>query len=319
MPMAARSRGMACGSAPVAVHAGVGLVELLVALAIVALLTAIVLPAIQASRERARRVQCVNNLRQLLLAVQTYEGLHHALPLNYGMGPFTDQNTGASWMQQILPHLDRADLHSQIRFGWPLALPPNARVAQTPVRQFLCPSDSVPGGVMNFRANVPGHWAVTNYKACTGSNWNWGTFAPVVSQFGRFRSNPDGLDHGNGAMPRGAHGQPVITRLANVRDGISQTFLLGEAVPEYSRHNWWYWFNGSLATCAIPLNHNPRPDLQIEMEGDWWHNYSFFSRHTGGAHFGLFDGSARFVSDQIDLALYRNLATIDGQEAATMP
>jgi prepilin-type processing-associated H-X9-DG protein len=90
---------------------------------------------------------------------------------------------------------------------------------------------------------------------------------------------------------------------------------VGESVPEWCRHTWWYWFNAVAATCAIPLNYKPEPDLQVAMEGDWWHNYSFLSRHSGGAHFALVDGSVKFVSASIDRDTYRALATVDASEA----
>lgn len=293
---------------------GFTLVELLVAIAVIAMLLALLLPAVQAAREAARRVQCRNNLKQLALAMHNYHDTHGVFPLNYGQGPYTDENTGASWLQQILPFVDQGNLHGKIRFGQPLGDPENSAVAQTPVTLFLCPSDSGNSGRMGFRCNVPGMWSVQNYKACAGSNWNWGLFSPVTSPSGRNANNPDGLDHGNGLICRGGSAPPTTCRMADVRDGTSQTFALGETVPEWCRHTWWYWFNATTATCAIPLNYKRQPDLQTLNEGDWWHNYSFLSRHSGGANFALVDGSVRFVSDSISQDVYRALGTIDASE-----
>jgi prepilin-type processing-associated H-X9-DG protein len=117
----------------------------------------------------------------------------------------------------------------------------------------------------------------------------------------------------NGQLDSGPN-RLVTTRLRDVRDGTSSTFALGESVPEWCRHTWWYWFNASTATCAIPLNYQQQPDLQVFMEGDWWHNYSFLSRHPGGANFALVDGSVRFVSENIGRETYRALGTIQADE-----
>jgi type II secretory pathway pseudopilin PulG len=294
------------------------LIELLVVIGLVAVLVALILPAVQQARESARRTECASRVRQLALALHSYHDMHRIFPINYGYGPYSSDNRGASWLQLILPHVEQGNLYARLQFGAPLSDPANTEVARTVVPVFICPSDSNPGA-MTFRSNVPGLWGVQNYKACAGSNWEWGPFSPVVSTVGRNANNPDGLDHCNGLMCRNGQldvgpNRLITTRLRDVRDGTSNTFALGETVPEWCRHTWWYWFNASTATCAIPLNYQTRPDLQVAMEGDWWHNYSFLSRHHGGAHFALVDGSARFVSENINQQTYRDLATIQGNE-----
>ena len=298
-------------------------VELIVAISIIALLIALIVPAVQSAREAARAARCKNNIRQLVLAMQTYESAHQVYPVNYGKGPFTVESIGASWMQLILPNVDQGSLYASLRFGMPLSETANTAAAQSVVPVFLCPSDG--NGTMTFRDNIPGLWAINNYKACAGSNWNWGPFSPTVSAIGRNANDPDGLDHGNGIIWRGylggagtkaagPGGQSPATRVVDIRDGLSQTFAVGESVPEWCRHTWWYWFNGTTATCAIPLNFKKQPDLQVAFEGNWPENYSFLSRHNGGANFGMADGSVRFVSELIDLQLYRRLATIQAGE-----
>ena len=137
----------------------------------------------------------------------------------------------------------------------------------------------------------------------------------------------DGLNAGNGIFFRGATaGRPCATTLASITDGLSNTFMIGEAVPRWCTHTWWFHFNGVTATCAIPLN--VRAQCQntgnrvVDLNAcwtDWGNNYSFMSRHPGGANFALGDGAVRFVSDNIDITLYRQLATKGGGETAPLP
>ena len=280
--------------------------ELLVAMAIIGILVALILPAVQNAREAARRLQCKNQIRQIVLAMHQYHDAHGSLPLNFGYGPYTDANSGASWMQRVLPFLDQANLHSRILVGQPLNAPQNRAVAEFVVPVFLCPSDANFGGRSDFRSNVPGTWAINNYKACAGSNWAWGDFGPVPAVEG----NTDGLDHCDGLICRGGHNQGSQRRLADILDGTSQTFAVGEAVPEWCRHTWWYWFNGVTATCAIPLNYKDPGGTRSR----WQNRYSFFSYHPAGGNFALADGSVTYIRESINLTTYRAMATIRGGE-----
>ncbi len=297
---------------------GFTIIELLVTIAVVAVLVALLLPAVQSARESARRTECRSHLRQLALALHGYHDVHRMFPLNYGTD-FNQGARGASWLALVLPYIEQTPLFDRIQFEQPLSHPGNRLVAETVVPLFICPSDTHTGR-MTFRSNVPGEWAVHNYKACAGSNWAWGLFSPVTVPLGRHRDNPDGLDHCTGIMCRNGPGvAPTVTRMQDVHDGASNTFALGESVPEWCRHTWWWWFNASTGTCAIPLNYKPEPDLQVAMEGDWFHNYSFLSRHSGGGHFAMVDGSVRFIGDAIDRDVYRGLGTIQGGEVANAP
>jgi prepilin-type N-terminal cleavage/methylation domain-containing protein/prepilin-type processing-associated H-X9-DG protein len=287
------------------------LIELLVVIAIIGILVALLLPAVQQAREAARRTQCKSHIRQVVLAMHNYHDVHQVFPLNYGTGVFTGDDRGASWLSFILPYVDQGPLYEQIRFGFPQADPANVAAGRTVVPVYLCPSDVHGDGVMRNRRNMLIEAAVTNYKACLGSNWAWGTFAPVVSTAGRNANETDGLDKCNGLVCRGGALPPTTTRIRDVTDGTSQTFAVGEAVPEWTWHTWWYWFNASTATCAAPLNYWRQPETALS---DWWDNYSFSSRHVGGGHFAMADGSARFVSENINQQTYRGLATISGGE-----
>ena len=308
---------------------GFTLIELLVVIAIIAILIALLLPAVQQAREAARRSTCQNNLKQLALAQHNYHDVYGMLAFSY-IGPngsYDLNNRGRSWLFYILPYIEQANLSQKTDINRDLndtntANPtnPNLIAAKTVIPAFLCPSDAGNDGKLAGRANMPGdlELAVNSYKGVAGSNWQWGTFNPVSSTKGRFANDVQGLDHGNGMMCRGADRpnnivKPVTTKFRDITDGQSNTFMIGEALPTLCTHSWWWWFNGSTATCAIPLN-NP---IIINNAGDWPNNYSFASRHTGGGQFAMGDGRVRFISENINLATYRGLATISGGEIDT--
>ena len=121
----------------------------------------------------------------------------------------------------------------------------------------------------------------------------------------------NGLDRGNGLICRG-FGGPTPSRMADVTDGTSNTFAVGEVLPGLNSRTWWWHFNGTTATCGIPLNFYI--DYKPSSTGDWGRNYGFNSRHTGGGQFGMTDGSVRFVSENINRDIYHGAATISGGE-----
>jgi hypothetical protein len=119
-----------------------------------------------------------------------------------------------------------------------------------------------------------------------------------------------------GRNNRGVNDRVNTTGIRDITDGTSNTFAVGEAVAGRVTHTTWYWFNGSTATCGVPLNNYVRN--QAITAGDWGNNYSFGSLHVGGGQFLMADGAVRFVSENIDLQLYRNLAGIQDGQVATL-
>jgi prepilin-type N-terminal cleavage/methylation domain-containing protein/prepilin-type processing-associated H-X9-DG protein len=331
-------------------NGGFTLVELLVVIAIIGVLVALLLPAVQAAREAARRSSCSNNIKQLAIGIHNYHDTYNCIPFCY-LGPspstYNATNYGKSWMTQILPFIEQKPLYDQIDWTRDLnaatapAVNNNIIIAQTVVKTFLCPSDGNNGfGKMSGRANVGGTWAVNNYKGNSGANWAWNQGSPNTGDFRTpINQTPpnenvnappvvntdNGLDIGNGIICRnGGNRQDAMKSFSFVTDGLSNTFAVGEAVPAWCTHTWWWWFNGTTATCAIPLNYRSPEVLagtsSLEgRAGDWPVNYSFMSRHPGGGQFALVDGSVRFIPNTIDLVVYRRLATAGGGQVAQLP
>ena len=336
-------------------RSGFTLVELLVVIAIIGILVGLLLPAVQSAREAARRMQCSNNLKQLGLALHNYHDTHRQFPINYSMsaagfggsgGNSGDGNSRqCSWMGMILPMIEQTNLYNRI--DWNVGLKVNGApsvnvpIAQTVIPAFRCPSDgSGNNGKYGDRewlgrwtpASLYGEFGGTNYKGCVGSDWAFGSL--YSNNLGGI---PNGLDGSNGMFVRDENVRPANPkdrkRMADVTDGLSNTYAIGEALPELSSHTFWYGVNVNLATSAIPLNSylkvyratNPRanyfgnlgPSPQFAPYWDWVNNYSYASNHTGGGQFTMGDGSVRFVSENIDLQMYRATGSMNGGEVVS--
>jgi len=304
---------------------GFTLVELLVVIAIIGVLVALLLPAVQAAREAARRSQCSNNIRQIGIALHNYHDVFLAFPMNYRPkgNNGTPQYTTMSWMQGILPFIEQGNLYNSMSIAEPMSLPNNLKAAETPIKTYLCPSDGLTrNGMMSGRSDGGGTKAVQNYKACSGAAWNWHMENKENVRWGPVESNGltncDGLicSNSQGAVPSNMTWvMKNMTRFSTITDGTSNTFAVGEAIPAWSAWTWWYNQNAAVATAALPLNYKRGIEKLETHVGSWNRNYSFYSLHPSGANFGMIDASVRFVPDNIDLNLYRALATTEGGES----
>jgi prepilin-type N-terminal cleavage/methylation domain-containing protein/prepilin-type processing-associated H-X9-DG protein len=276
------------------------LIELLVVIAIIAVLIALLLPAVQAARESARRAQCVNNLKQMGLALHNYHDSVSVFPPGYiAAGRYidgeTDVSPGWSWASMILPQLDQSPLYSSINFWLPVAATANTTGTQTSLSVFICPSDQIPGRtfvVTDGFGNTVATVAPSSYTDCTGSD-----AADVATGL----SN-DGL--GNGLFYRNS-GTPV----AAVIDGTSQTVMLLERAWGDSEGTWTGAILGgfilrgplnpcpgsSLATYLAPalvqahchmINTNADSDSGLDDPSSF---------HPGGANILFGDGSVHFL------------------------
>jgi prepilin-type N-terminal cleavage/methylation domain-containing protein/prepilin-type processing-associated H-X9-DG protein len=199
---------------------GFTMIELLVVIAIIAVLIALLLPAVQAAREAARRASCINNLKQMGIALHNYHDALSVFPPGYiAASRFIDGETdvapGWSWATMLLPQLDQAPLYASINVYLPVQAPANTTATQTLLSAFLCPSDQLPPSrtfaVTDGLGNTVATVAPSSYAACTGSD-----AADVALGL-----NNDGS--GNGLFYRNSG-----VAIAAVTDGTSQTVALLE-------------------------------------------------------------------------------------------
>ncbi len=304
-------------------RAGVTLLELLVVIAIISVLVALLIPAVQRVREAAARLQCADHLKQLALAAHAYHDTSGRLPYGqfggpYGAGP---DSRAWGWLAQLLPHVEQADL---ARLGGiPARTLRQSGIADRSVPLLFCPSDIAAGSRTSLNAGNLAGFAVglTNYKGVSGANWG-DDLEGIGPRFNTDWRNAgangsfDGLSNGDGLLYRTDYRRRM--RLEHVSDGTSNTFLIGEDVPQMDEWCSWPYANNAYGTCAIPPNVK-RPDGSAYPPGDWPNTWSFRSRHPGGVQFACADGSVHFISDGIALAVYRGLATIRGGEPVSPP
>jgi len=261
--------------------------------------------------------------------MHNYHSSFKMFPINWGQGTSLSSK-GQSWLTMLLPRIEVVSLYESIDPEQSINHGPNWAAAQRVVSTYRCPSDTGDGTTTDFFAAPGEPVGVTNYKSVMGSNWEVDlvtSASQVVSTRGRNANNPDGKNHGNGVICRGqgTHqerapngnmvtkpGAAIPTRIRDIRDGTSHTFAAGEAVPEYCYATSWYIFTGANATCGIPLNYEESG--QPPAGNDWNKCHGFRSRHAGGGHFALCDGSVKFVNENIETLTYRGMATISGGE-----
>jgi len=272
------------------------LIELLVVIAIIAVLIALLLPAVQKVRSAAARIQCASNLKQMSLALHGYHDQHKEFPVSYVLD-LTVTNGNWGWAPRMLPFVEQQNLQSALVPGNYLGdiPPPNAQT-QHVLPLFICPTDPMP--VLNSMAN---NYAKNNYPAsqqiCTT-------------------------------------GTPA--RMASITDGTSNTFMIGERDRFKRVGAVWIGRVQGITDAMVygradlPLNTlfagGSDPDCTRHAWG---------SQHGGGANFAFCDGNVRFISDTIESHsgytqscpgvvntanfLYQNLYRRDDGNAATAP
>ncbi|MCR9116066.1 MAG: DUF1559 domain-containing protein [bacterium] len=266
-------------------RAGFTLVELLVVIAIIGILIALLLPAVQAAREAARRTQCVNQLKQLGLATHNHHDTRRALPPGW-TGPANDAEgePGWGWSAHTLPYMEKTNLHDLCNLNLAITNSANLTARETILPDFRCPSDASSQETFALGSVTV---AASNY----------------VGVFGNEEIEDD-PSNGNGMF---FHNSKLAFR--DVTDGLSNTFLIGERSSKIDHSTWVGVVTGAdeaMARVVGATDHHPNdPHAHFDDFSSW---------HPTGVNFLLTDGSVRFVSDTIDLTTYYSLATRSGGE-----
>jgi prepilin-type N-terminal cleavage/methylation domain-containing protein/prepilin-type processing-associated H-X9-DG protein len=303
------------------------LVELLVVIAIIGILVAMLLPAVQSAREAARRMECGNKLKQLALALANYEtSLKVFPPGRMGCDGWTEdvcknnkdiQRPGTSGFVMILPQLEQQSLYDKFGFvkgavfpaspndspdgsasGWRTPDVDLAIKTRPPV--FVCASDD---SKPTFDTTQD---ATGSYALCQGS---WGPTYGIDQIKTKHYNN-------------GMFNYRTVISAMDVRDGLSNTILIGETILNHTLESQNRWMLGARHTSAMrstdnPLNTLPGTGVSVVDLYGYKANGAFGSRHPGGAGFAFGDGHVVFLSDNIDLTTYRALSTRAGREVVS--
>ena len=311
---------------------GFTLVELLVVIAIIGILVALLLPAIQAAREAARRTQCISNLKQIGVALHNYHDTARVFPAgNITPGNCCGTQSYANWCISLLPFVEQAALFD--RFDWNFTVenqpnpPVGLNVVQEIVKAYNCPSD-----VNALKLERPGSgpnvnnrdWRHSSYRGVTGIGRADGYFdchqwSVTLSE------NEKGLLHTVGAPAAAAL---YHENMAAVLDGTANTLAVGEyhTTTTTNRGTFWAYSYTSYSLGSIQYESRlfiPDYNLCAAMPGTPAGSNpckrAFGSLHPSGMNFVMVDGATRFVADTVDLNILTAAATIARKEAVKLP
>lgn len=289
---------------------GFTLIELLVVIAIIGVLVALLLPAVQQAREAARRAQCSNNVKQVMLAFHNYHDSNHGFPNRYSLNG-TTLNSGHGWGLKLLPYLEQTPLYNSWNNSKSFFDPENQSVLMTPVKPYICPSAPNGPRVMNLSkgataptsTGIAGDYVVFHQIATTG------TGATCVAC--------------NTAAPKSAG---TVTPISFITDGTSNTIMMSEQAgrPDYyigrtkqasnsamTNPMFWGGWASYQSVQAQGWNGATPPAAGGVYAMNRSNSQGVYSFHTGGAQFGMCDGSVRFISENISLKTLVALWTRD--------
>ena len=312
-------------------------------IAIIGVLVALLLPAVQAARESARRTHCQSNMKNISLATLDYAAAHDDdLPVGgITNGPCCSTRSNENWAILILPYLEQHALHDQYDFDAYNEARVNWPVLQTIVPIFLCPSDEDTLRLERPSSGPGDHipMARGSYRGNTGRcaspfrGW-WDSPSQTTGFFPDFQHWKGPL-HAVGVPTRGREypGVGFGPNLKDVTDGMSNTLLIGEGTSKTTtsadrklieatnrrRTFWAYTYTSYNKSCVVPQTRTMLFDYGrcVEVGGETGSNAckrAWGSLHPGGLYFSYGDGSVRFLETAIDTEIFAQRATMAGGE-----
>ena len=283
---------------------GFTLVELLVAIAIIGILLALLLPAVQAAREASRRASCTNNMRQVGLALHLYHDVNRCLPPGWiSQHPTTGQpywlgQPGWGWEARILPHLEQVNVSDNlIDMNLPMTHSSHDAARVTWIGTYTCPSDVGDDVFVLNPGPMPAPSYSTGFTDTEVAKSNYVGVFGTIQMLAACGGSGDCIGNGSIVFRRGF-------RFADLRDGLSQTYVVGERSSEHSPSTWLGVFAGAAhapgritAVATMPPN------------SDNGAQFNFSSFHPSGTNFLAGDGSVKLVAETIDMNTYHALCT----------
>ena len=303
---------------PLRAATGFTLIELLVVITIIAVLIGLLLPAVQQAREAARRSACVNNLKQMGVALHNYHGSVESFPPGYVSAVkspgdnYPELGPGWGWGAMILPQLEQGTLYSAINFSMQITDAASVTARRTVISAYVCPSSSGNGPV-SLKAGEKGPAVISDVAP--------GQYLASAGQ-GEIEDVPGS---NNGVFYRNSR-----VALRDISDGTGQTLMLGERSRNLCDATWvgaipsmvvctnpsWSVRDCATSNVMVLANTGPWPD-------EPWVNVpnhkgakadDFWSLHPGGCNFLFGDGSVRFVKETVSPTVFSSLATRAGGE-----
>jgi len=313
---------------------GFTLVELLVVIAIIGVLVALLLPAVQAAREAARRTQCINNLKQIGLGLLNHESSRGKLPPGHIRKVIADGNIDsiASWISVTLPYFEQTNIYTQIDFDVPFYLHPGVATGQSYHSQFIplfdCPSDGAASNlqmVLNGGGTTNRYGARGNYVANAGysrdkfgiwqndDSWQQVKFATSANP-GPILTDNTGKTARSSLIGFGPFMVNRELKLREVTDGLSNTAMVSEVlnIEGNDSRGTLHWGGGAHFLLTHPPNASfndltrhciTEHEAPCKTSRRTWqgaHQLTARSGHPGGVNVLLMDSSAHFVSDDVD-------------------